>query len=620
MAYQHHAEKESGSWRIGALRFFFLTLVVVIGVRLFVLQVVDAAWYRTWSKSQHEITEELVPTRGSIYVKDYGDDTEYAVATNESRAEVFANPSLIKEPVNTALAIAKILQLSGWDTYGQPKLVPVAPAPVVDPVTGVVTQPLAELIIEAEPTETEKLVARLSKTDDPYEPVARDVRQAQLDDILELKAVGIDYVLKDARTYPEKNFGGQVLGFLGQKDDGSRLGMYGLEGFWNDFLAGRVGSSYAQGDAGGHWTGVGTRKVTPAVDGGNLLLTIDRTVQYIACKMLREGVDRFQADSGALVILEPSTGRIITMCGAPDFDPNDYGNVKNAVDYNNQTIFEPYESGSVFKPLIMAAAVDQGVVGPGTLFNDTGEVKVDDYTIRNSDLKAHGMVTMTDVLDESLNTGMVWVMQKMGRDNMARYIEKFHFGALGGVELATEATGTIDALAESAEVYAATASFGQGITVTPLQLASAYGAIANGGTLMKPYVVDEVRYPDGTIDKHQPEKVEQVLSSATATTLGAMLVSVVENGHGKRAGVKGYYIAGKTGTAQVAGNGGYLQGVTNGTFAGFGPVNNPKFAMVIKLNNPKTVEWAESSAAPVFGQIAAFLLDYYDIAPTRSIE
>ncbi len=618
MAYQHNTEKGTGSWRIGALRFFFLTLVVVIGVRLFVLQVVDAAWYRTWSKSQHEINEELVPTRGSVYVKDYGDETEYAVATNESRAEVFANPSLIKEPINTALAIAKILQMQGWDTYGQPKPVPVAPTPVVDPVTGVVTMPPAEPVVEAEPTETEKLVARLSKIDDPYEPVARDVRQDQLDDILALKALGIDYVLKDARTYPEKNFGGQVLGFLGQKDDGSRLGMYGLEGFWNDFLAGKVGSSYAQGDAGGHWTGVGARNVTPAVDGGNLLLTIDRTAQYIACKMLREGVERFQADSGALVILEPSTGRIITMCGAPDFDPNDYGNVKNAVDYNNQAIFEPYEPGSVFKPLVMAAAIDQGSVSPNTLFNDPGEVKVDDYTIRNSDLKAHGVVTMTDVLDESLNTGMVWAMQKMGRDNMARYIEKFHFGALGGIELATEATGTIEALDESAEIYAATASFGQGITVTPLQLASAYGAIANGGALMKPYMVDEVRYPDGTVDKHQPEKVEQVLSSATATTVGAMLVSVVENGHGKRAGVKGYYIAGKTGTAQVAGNGGYLQGVTNGTFAGFGPVSNPKFAMVIKLNNPKTVEWAESSAAPVFGQIAAFLLDYYDIAPTRS--
>ncbi len=617
MAYQHNAEKGTGSWRIGALRFFFLTLVVVIGVRLFVLQVVDAAWYQTWSKSQHEITEELVPTRGSIYVKDYGDATEYAVATNESRAEVFANPSLVKEPINTGLAIAKILQLSGWDTYGQPKPVPVVPELIVDPVTGVVTQPPAAPVVDVEPTETEKLVVRLSKIDDPYEPVARDVRQAQLDEILALKAPGIDYVLKDARTYPEKNFGGQVLGFLGKKDDGSRLGMYGLEGFWNDFLAGKVGSSYAQGDAGGHWTGVGTRKVTPAVDGGKLLLTIDRTVQYIACKMLRDGVEHFQADSGALVILEPSTGRIIAMCGAPDFDPNDYGNVKNAVDYNNQAIFEPYEPGSVFKPLVMAAGIDQGIVGPNTAFNDPGEVKVDDYTIRNSDLKAHGLVTMTDVLDESLNTGMVWVMQKMGRETMEKYIKRFHFGALGGVELATEATGTIDALDKSAEVYAATASFGQGITVTPLQLASAYGAIANGGELMKPYVVDEVRYPDGTVDKHQPEKVEQVVSQATATTVGAMLVSVVENGHGKRAGVKGYYIAGKTGTAQVAGQGGYLQGVTNGTFAGFGPVTNPKFAMVIKLNNPKTVEWAESSAAPVFGQIAAFLLDYYDIAPTR---
>jgi cell division protein FtsI/penicillin-binding protein 2 len=606
MAYQHNVENGIGSWRIKALRFFFLLLIVGICVRLFVLQVVEASWYQTWSQSQHEISEELVATRGSVYVQDYGDETEYAVATNESRAVVFANPSLIKEPINTGLAIAKILQLAGWDIYGV-----VAPVVVVDP---------AEIPLSVELTETEKLITRLSKIDDPYEPVARDVKQAQLDAILALQAPGIDYVLRDARTYPEKNFGGQMLGFLGQKDDGSRLGMYGLEGFWNDFLAGRTGSSYAQGDAAGNWTGVGARKVMPAVDGGDLLLTIDRTAQYIACKMLREGVDQFQADSGSLVIVEPSTGRILVMCGAPDFDPNNYGNVSNAVDYNNQAIFEPYEPGSVFKPLVMAAAIDIGAVSPNTTFNDSGEVKVDDYTIRNSDLKAHGLVTMTDVLDESLNTGMVWVMKKMGRDTMENYIKKFHFGALGGVELATEAAGTIAALDEQAEVYAATASFGQGITVTPLQLASAYAAVANGGALMKPYVVEEVRYTDGTVDKRKAEKVEQVLTPATATTVGAMLVSVVENGHGKRAGVKGYYIAGKTGTAQVAGNGSYLAGVTNGTFAGFGPVNDPKFAMVIKLNNPKTVEWAESSAAPIFGQIAGFLLDYYDIAPTRSLE
>ncbi len=604
MAYQRTATNGSGSWRLQALRFLFLLLIVIIGVRLFVLQVVDAAWYQTLSQGQHAIHEELVPTRGSIYVKDHGDDTEYAVATNEPRALVYADPSLVKEPVNAGLALAKILQLGGWDTYGQPQ--PVA----TDPAVPVVVSP---------PTETEKLIARLSKVNDPYEPVARDVSQAKLDEILALKLPGVDYVLNDARTYPEKNFGGQILGFVGQREDGTKVGMYGLEGFWNDFLAGKTGSLYSQGDAGGHWTGVGARKVTPAVDGGDLLLTIDRTAQYMACKMLREGVDHFQADSGALVILEPSTGKILVMCGAPDFDPNDYGNVAQAVDYNNQAIFEPYEPGSAFKPLVMAAAIDKGIVGPNTTFTDPGEVKVDDYTIRNSDLKAHGLVTMTDVLDESLNTGMVWVMQRMGRDVMEQYIKAFHFGALGGVELSTEATGTIDSLDKSAEVYAATASFGQGITVTPLQLASAYGAIANGGALMKPYVVDEVRYPDGTVDKRQPVKVEQVMSPATATTVGGMLVSVVENGHGKRAGVKGYYIAGKTGTAQVAGNGGYLQGITNGTFAGFGPVTNPKFAMVVKLSNPKTVDWAESSAAPIFGQIASFLLDYYDIAPTRPL-
>lgn len=596
------------SWRLRALRLGFVVFFALVGARLFVLQVVEATWYQALSEDQHALSEVLVPTRGSVYVKDYGDDTEYAVATNEPRAFVYADPRKITQPINVGWEIAKILQLDGWDTYG------VAVESIkIDEADAQVSDEPPEL------TATETLIARLSKTDDAWEPVARDVLQEDLDAIVALQVEGIYYFLEDARTYPEAEFGGHILGFLGHAE-GSREGYYGLEGYFNEFLSGKAGSLYAQADAAGRWIGVSARNFTPATDGGDLLLTIDRTVQYMACGMLREGVARFAADGGALVILEPNTGRVLAMCGAPDFDPSDYGNVDDGRTYNNPAIFTAYEPGSIFKPITMAGAVDMEVVTPNTTFEDTGAVEVDEYTIRNSDLKAHGLVTMTEVLDESLNTGMVWIMRTMGRDKLQEYIKRFGFGTLTGIELATESAGTIASLDEDAESYAATASFGQGITVTPLQIAAAYATIANGGTLMKPYIVDEVRYPDGTVEARQPEKVRQVLSQKAATTVGAMLVSVVENGHGTRAGVPGYYIAGKTGTAQVAGAGGYLDGVTNGSFAGFGPVGNPRFAMVVKLENPKTVEWAESSAAPIFGDIAEFLLQYYGIAPERSVE
>lgn len=610
MVYDARGTRSVGGWRLQALRFAFGAGVCVIAVRLFVLQVADAAWYRAVSEDQHAMVEELVPTRGSVYVKDHGDDTEYAVATNEPKAFVYADPRLVTEPINTGMAIAKILQLEGWDgTKAEPPV-----APPQDPANP--DAPVA--VAEPVPTETEKLIARLSKIDDPYEPVARDVAQSQLDEIVAQKFPGISYILEDDRAYPESGFGGQVLGFLGRKEDGATTGMYGLEGYFNDFLSGVKGSLYSETDASGRWVGVGNRTFSPAVDGGDMLLTIDRTVQYMACKMLREGVTNFQADSGSLVIVEPATGRVLAMCGAPDFDPNDYGNVDDASVYNNDAIFTPYEPGSIFKPLTMAAAIDAGAVTPHTTYEDTGSVVVDDYTIKNSDLKSHGLVTMTEVLDESLNTGMVWVMRTMGRDVLEDYVKRFGFGTLTGITLSTEATGTIDALDKSAEVYAATASFGQGITVTPLQVVMAYAAIANGGALMQPYVVEEMRYPDGTVERTRAKKIRQVLTEKTATTVSAMMVSVVENGHGKRAGVPGYYIAGKTGTAQIAGNGGYVEGKSNGSFAGFGPVGDPRFAMIVKLEDPKTVEWAESSAAPIFGQIADFLVDYYDIPPERS--
>jgi len=247
-------------------------------------------------------------------------------------------------------------------------------------------------------------------------------------------------------------------------------------------------------------------------------------------------------------------------------------------------------------------------------------VKIGPYTIRNSDLKAHGLVTMTEVLTESLNTGMVEVAHRLGAPTFLKYARDFGFGQRPGLELQSEAAGDIEPLERKGDIWSATASYGQGITVTALQLAAAYAALANDGIMMKPYIIDEIRSPNGTIEKRTPKTVRRVVTERTARLVSGMLTAVVERGHGKRAGVPGYWIGGKTGTAQIArrdGGVGYEVGATIGSFAGYGPIDDPKFAMVVRIDRPKDVQFAESSAAPLFGDIAKFLLDYYHVPPTR---
>jgi len=273
----------------------------------------------------------------------------------------------------------------------------------------------------------------------------------------------------------------------------------------------------------------------------------------------------------------------------------------------------------------MAMALDQEKVTPETTYNDTGRVVIAKYNIENSDRKSNGVQTMTNVLEKSLNTGVIFAMRKIGSDKFKEYVKFFGFGEKTGIELEGESGGDMKNLVKekgNKELYAATASFGQGIAVTPLQMVNAFAAIANGGILMKPYVVQKIIKNDGSIVETQPRQMRRVISEKTAMLLGGMLVNVVENGHGQRAGVKGYYVAGKTGTAQIPKkNGrGYEERAHIGSFAGFAPANNPRFTMLVRIDHPRDVEWAESSAAPLFGEIAEFILNYWQVPAERRIE
>ena len=452
------------------------------------------------------------------------------------------------------------------------------------------------------------------------EPIEQKVEPEQMEAIKALGLPGIHFTGRPHRFYPEYNLAAHVLGFLGKNEDGTDQGRYGIEGYWQEELAGRGGFLEGVRSAGGRWIPLAGRSLKPAQDGVDLVLTIDRTIQYKACETLRRGLDEYRAKSGAAIVMDPRTGAILAMCSLPDFDLNTYGKVDDANAYNNSAIFTPYEPGSIFKPIAMAAALNEGLVNPETPFHDSGRREgLCSHPIQNAGNRVHGDQTMTGVLQNSINTGMVYVAEILGKARFVDYVKKFGFGIKTGIEPDTEVTGVIDSLAinqgNKLDCYTATASFGQGITVTPIQIADAFSAIANGGTLMKPYIVKEKRLADGRVERTKPRELAVVLSRRAASLLSGMMVKTVDKGYSGRARVPGYYVAGKSGTAEIAGGGGYTD-TYNHSFVGFAPVGDPKFVLFIKYEKPERA-YAESTAAPVFGELARFMLEYFQVPPER---
>ncbi len=286
--------------------------------------------------------------------------------------------------------------------------------------------------------------------------------------------------------------------------------------------------------------------------------------------------------------------------------------------YVNRTVQEVYEPGSVMKAITMATAIDQGEVSPSDIYTDTGAVKVDVYTIKNALNKYYGKVTMVDCINFSINTCMTNVSLKLGRNLFHAALENFGFGIVTGIELDNEVPGDLKPWREWSPALLMTMAFGQGITVTPIQMTAAWGALANGGRLLKPTIIDEIRHPDGTVEERKPEVIRQVIKPETSATITAMLVNSAQNGFAKAGKVKNYRIAGKTGTSQIAGPGGKYEsgtGSTIATYAGYAPVDHPKFLILVKLDRPKKDDFGSKSAAPLFKDIAQMLFDYYGIPP-----
>ncbi len=469
------------------------------------------------------------------------------------------------------------------------------------------TVAVARLLAPLLATPEETLVARLSQPDS-YVPLARGLPTLSGRAVKRLALAGIKLDARPGRYYPEGSLSATVLGFVNSEQQG----FYGLEEWYDARLRGSEGFRIA----GGPQVLLDLPFVQPPQNGVDLVLTIDRVVQRAAEKHLAQALQDYEAKSGAIVVMDPKTGAVLAMAVAPGYDPNAYASVGSFDTFVNATISQQYEPGSVFKMVTMAAALDAGVIRPSDTYYDEGKVVVGERLFQNWDRKAHGETTMTQILAHSLNVGAIYVAQKLGPSRFYDAIQRFGFGAKTGIDLAGEIPGILR-VPGAPDWYPsdlAANSFGQGLAVTPIQMAAAVSALANHGKLMRPYVVDRILQDGQVIWQATPQMVRQVVAPGVADELTGMLVEALPE-ETPLGVVPRYTSAGKTGTAQIFVDGQYSDKEIVASFAGFLPASDPRFVMLVKLDRPQRQAWGSRAAAPVWRSVASEICAYLGVPP-----
>ncbi|HSX01395.1 MAG TPA: penicillin-binding protein 2, partial [Candidatus Saccharimonas sp.] len=472
--------------------------------------------------------------------------------------------------------------------------------------------------------------ARLEKGIE-YAVLADKVSNDIADKVRALKLPGVGLTKEDYRSYPEGSLAAQVLGFVNA--DG--LGQYGVEQYLDEQLRGVPGQLAAKTDTYGIPIATADNIIKEPVDGQSYVLTIDRNIQAMVETELAKQVQAVKAKSGSVVIMDPSNGAIRAMATYPTFDPNSYNTVSDYSVFINQAVAVQFEPGSGMKTFTMAAGLDQSKVTPDSTYDDPGCVQVSDRTICNAETDKPGKgKSMTVVLRDSLNTGVMYVLRMLGTDPnkitlagkklLNDYFTKhFGFGQRTGVEQANEAAGVVNPANNQAgnDVNYANMSFGQGMSVTMVQMVAGMAAVANGGKLYQPHLVEGQLSADGTETPLAPKLVrDHVISPAADQELNTMLQVVVQHGSGYLAAAanRGYKIAGKTGTAQIPrpDGKGYIDGANIGSFTGFAPAEAPRFVMMVRIDEPGVQGYAETTTVPVFANICSWLFKYYGIPPS----
>lgn len=550
--------------KIKIIFLFFIFFYLAIVVRLFFLQVVNSST----SKSPYLKTTQINPIRGKLY-----DRNNQPLVLNQNSYQLYIEPKKIEDKEKLVHLLSESLEIP-------------------------------ESSISAKIDMSKYWLA-----------IQGGLTQEQRDKIdkLNLKGIGFDYQTK--RFYPEASLSAHLLGFLGKNDQGEDVGYLGLEGFYDRDLRGLPGFVETERDIIGRPILIGVQQRMEPENGRDLILTIDKTIQEISKKRLLEGLDRYKAKKGCIITANPETMAILALVCLPDYDLEKYYLFSEEY-YKNSAIADLYEPGSVFKPLIMAAGIEEKKIKPEDIYNETGQVAVGEYNIKTWNDKYEGKISMTRILEKSSNVGMVYIGEKLGNKKIYEYLEKYGFGQKTNIDLEGESSGYLKPKLNWYPIDYATVTFGQGIAISPIQMIRAFASIINGGTLMKPYVVHKI-VSKNKVTEIKPKIERKVISPLTSEIIKKMLVSTVENAEAKWSRPKGYTIGGKTGTAQVPIKGHYDPSKTIASFIGFAPANNPKFLTFVVLYEPQSSPWGSETAAPLFFEIAKDLIVYYNISPSH---
>lgn len=467
--------------------------------------------------------------------------------------------------------------------------------------------------------EEDRIYTLITKDKIVWTPLKSRISDDTKKKIEELDLEGIHYEPEEIRQYPESSTAAHLVGFVGKNRDGGNQGYFGLEGYYDTSLSGKSGYVSRESDPLGAPILLGENREINAIDGIDLRTNIDMSVQLTLEKRLKEGIEKYGAKGGTAIIMNPETGAIMGMGSYPSYDPGHYWDFGDTL-FSNPSVSQTFEPGSIFKVLVMAAGLDAGVVDPQTQCDIcSGPYKIDKYLIETWNREYTANSTMTNVIVHSDNVGMVYVANHLGKERLYNYIKNFGIGEATGIDLQGEAVAKLRDYNEWGPVEQATASFGQGVAVSPIQMIRAVSAIANDGVMVRPKVVSKL-VGETWEEPVTQEQGKRVISSKAASEITQMMAEAAKNGESKWTYLRGFRVAGKTGTAQIAIDGYYDETNTNASFVGFAPYDNPKFVMLVILNQPQTSQWASETAAPLWYSIAKDLFLHFGIQPEEQKE
>src|SRR2546429_389662 len=538
------------------------------------------AYWQVWRHSDmarlaaayHDDTITLPAVRGNIL-----DRNGALLVTNTPVFSIFASPDLLSAAERTEVStrLAPLLQLSAAD-------------------------------IQAKLATTRQFVF-----------LARRVPSSVAQQLDAMRLPGIGKAAETQRVYVDGGVAGTTLAanLLGFANDAGK-GNYGVEAYYDKVLHGQDGFEATVRDLANRPIVLSDRQRRDPVDGASLQLSLDGTIQVVAERALADGIQKYQAESGSLIVMEPTTGRIVAWADVPSYNANQFATTPTS-QFIDPIVSNLYEPGSVMKVVTLGGALDDHAITPDTRFNETGVAVVGGVAIRNWDNRAHGNVTMTQVLQNSLNVAAIKAQQRERAGSFYQYLQKFGIGSRTGIDVAAETAEPLRDLAKWKPVELATASFGQGIDTTAIEMLAAVNVVATGGNLVWPHLVDQVIDSNGTRHPVRPRVIRQVVSAKTAQQMQQMMVGVVEHGSGFAARIDGFknLIAGKTGTASIPENGSYAKDQTIGSFVGFVPADHPQFIMLVITRKPKVLFEGAYVAAPIWKQVASALITQWQIAP-----